>query len=66
MSLSGEHGKARPHTQSTSPRLSPCRFYYMQALGGLHVEAMLPPVSPCQQDGAQPLKADTQTAFTFP
>lgn len=32
----------------------------MQALGSLDVKAMLPPISPCQQDGAQPLKPDTQ------
>lgn len=35
----------------------------MQALGGLNLEAMLPPISPCQQGGAQPLKPDTQKAL---
>lgn len=35
----------------------------MQALGGLNLEAVLPLISPCQQDGAQPLKPDTQKAL---
>lgn len=35
----------------------------MQALGGLSLEAVLPPISPCQQDGAQPLKPDPWKAL---
>lgn len=31
MNLLGDHGKPRPHTQSTSPGLSPGRFYYLHA-----------------------------------
>lgn len=37
----------------------------MQALGGLNLEARLPFISPCQQDGDQPLKLDTPRPFTL-
>lgn len=35
----------------------------MQALGGLNLEVQLPSISPCQQDGDQPLKLDTLKAL---
>lgn len=31
MSLSGQPGEARPHTESSSPGLSPGGFYYLHA-----------------------------------